>query len=614
MFKRAAENEGGPTAKKVAQDETQVVPRVLPENTITLNFVNRGWEEISPGALYYLPFCQTPTYVFDDAMFQQFNKYRDLWHTMEICAPYAKIIRPVMLQDDVRVQGSTPTDTTAYTQVIYFIKYTPKGQSQYFKLGTTDGTNMNAIKSLTYEVKPKPINKVRQSQLCKMNAFEDFGKLTIHPAQANNTAGFSSQGIVKADTVSGKVKDPYIAPNAQLTQGTMSHLNIFSGNLNPENSEDNFLKSKETITYVRNQNGYSFHNFGEEVSLPITTNIDGVHLFKHESNDFLTPFKHHYKVSDKLTIAYGSEFCWPSRNRPYFSRSNYFDVNTSPITHGKHGFKQLQHHFLCMPPIYKPNDSLLAQRTSIFLEQGLTIKFHMNQATFIPRADDAPMEDDLNAKITHQNDSVILRRNLYPQPVQVVKQEPGPWCPGQSSCKRYHSHKCKRDRHGNALHQAEKCYENTWSDFILYLRTMSHNDMKDMIGYTNNADHIAGMVLLITLGAFQYVGDSTFQTANIQDRWRDALINKKDIYIMLENAETRPKVVQDKYVYWATDTQKPEEQWTLLADQGTDIHPPRYVHLSMTKFMDRFFANSNTICDLPQADPVFDKTCLAFFV
>lgn len=128
MFKRKAEDAGG-VAK---EQKVEPIPRVLPQNTITLNFTQRTWEEISPTKLYYLPLSQTVKYMMDPAMLSQFSKFKNMWETMTINDVGFRISNCILLQDDLRVQNNTPTDATAFTQVCYMIHYTPHRQNQFF--------------------------------------------------------------------------------------------------------------------------------------------------------------------------------------------------------------------------------------------------------------------------------------------------------------------------------------------------------------------------------------------------------------------------------------------------------------------------------------------------
>lgn len=399
MFKRSAETGSEPPAKK-----TEPIPRNLRPSSIHLNFVCKTWEEIAPGNLYYLPLCQNPKYMFDQASINQFNKFREMWHTMEIHTPKARISNLIMLQDDLRVQNNTPTDATAFTQVVYLMKYCPKGQKQYFKLVDCPNANdMEEVNNLSYELEPQiPTGETTKAQLIQVKGFKDFESLGILGAKANYTAGFTPYAPVKMDDKQALL-DPYIAPNTSSVQ--FQHI---SGNMKPQDNYANFIAPTYCLTYARNQDSLSFHKYGESMELPINTNIEGMHLMNTPGNNFLAD----QKVSitqDKNTYIYNTEFCWPSRNRPFLSRGNYFDVNTDPITSGK-SEGHLSHYFFCMPPIRKPNGSLLGQRCSLYLEQEISVTFHANQATFFKDEADDAMQ-------VNQDNQIILRRNIYPEPI-----------------------------------------------------------------------------------------------------------------------------------------------------------------------------------------------------
>nr|WAX26040.1 MAG: major capsid protein [Army ant associated bidensovirus 1] len=407
MFKRHGTNSENPAEKgspaPAAAEKQNPIPRNLPSQSIHLKFVKRGWEEIAPGSLYYLPLCQNPRYMFDTAMINQFNKFRELWHTMEIHTPKARISNLIMLQDDLRVQNNTPTDATAFTQVVYMMKYCPKGQKQYFKLvDIPDENSMDVVNNLTYKLEPqKPAGESQKSQLIQINGFKDYESLGILGAKANLTAGFIPYGPLTFDE-NQILQDPYIAPNT-----TNNTFRPVAGNMRPADNKATFIPPTYCVTYAKNQDHLSFHKYGDSFDIPIKTNIEGMHLMNTPSNDFLND-QFITVEKDKKSYRYETEFCWPSRNRPWLSRNSYFDINTNPITDGKHE-GTLEHTFLCMPPIRKPNGTLLGQRCSVYLEQEIEITLHANQATFFDNETDDALQ-------VNQDNQIVLRRNVYPEP------------------------------------------------------------------------------------------------------------------------------------------------------------------------------------------------------
>nr|WAX26045.1 MAG: major capsid protein [Army ant associated bidensovirus 3] len=446
MFKRKGGDGDEPSAKNVKVDP---IPRTLPSQSITIPLVQRTWEEIAPGELYYLPLCQTPRYMLDEAMLNQLGKFKELWHTMEIHKPQVRITNLTMLQDDLRVQTNTPTDATAFTQVIYLVSYKPSAQKQYFKLGTlVDKNTEQQSKDLVYKLKPPRSDSGIPSQLVKMSGFEDFESLTIKPAKANATAGFSSG--VPPKEVLGILLDPYMAPNSG------SPLSQVSGNMNPAN--DNFIENTYTLTMARNQDKICFHKYGDTITFDIETNLDGLQLANHPSNDFTRDAEILVPVEDNKKIYhYLTEFVWPSRNRPYFYRGNYYDTNTSPITQGKSSFKPLNHYFLCMPPIKKPNGALLGQRCSIMLEQSFSVTFHFNLGTF----QESEADDALQV---HQDDQVILRRNVYPIP-DVEDLKDSIFCP------RTTNDECELSTTTTGQAADKLCVKNSFHDLTEFFET-----------------------------------------------------------------------------------------------------------------------------------------------
>lgn len=452
---------GGP--QTAAEEKTDPIPRHLPENTITLNFTRRSWEEIAPGFLYYLPLCQTLKYMMDDAMQDQFNKFKNTWETMEIHAPHARISNLIMLQDDLRVQNNTPTDATAFTQVVYLLKYCPRGQKQYFKLAHVPDPvgNLDKTTTLTYDLNPysNVPKEVQKDQLVVIKGFESFDKLAILGAKANKEAGFVPNGAVDYDQTTFQINDPYIAPNTQ-----SDALQGYSGNMYPADGKTNFLSPGECLTMAINQDHISFYKYGDTIDIPITTNLEGKHLLNVDNNDFTVDKTVIIKPpNSSQNIVYATEWAYPSRNRPYLKRSNYYDPNTYPVEHGKN-FKSLNHCFLAMPPIRKPGGELLGQRCSCLLEQHFSITLHMSQAVFLDQDDDGTAQNN-NSQQIHQDDQIVLRRNIYGKGT-IMPQPPEEnfFCPPKQD------NLCPPKGYDPKLLKDETrmCFANNWDGFLQF--------------------------------------------------------------------------------------------------------------------------------------------------
>lgn len=413
MFKRKAEGtnsenpakKGGP--QTAAEEKTDPIPRHLPDNVVTLNFACRNWQEFAPEKLYYLPLNQTIKYMFDTAMINQLDKYKHLWHTMEILDVGYELSDLLMLQDDLRVQNSTPTDATAFTQVVYIVEYTPAAQINYFKLQKlTDAATLEGT-DLSYKMAPEGTTNNKLNQMVEIQGFSTFDETTILPARVEAAAGFRPFYIAELDDT-GEIQQPYLPPT--LT----NDLALASGNLNlPDNnlvtSHVNYLKPAETLTLVKNQDKIAFFKYGDTLTRSVNTNLSGIPLLNTESND---PF-----ADDQILIpkpdtqndkwVYSTEWSYPGRNRPFFSRADNLSRNNLAVT-GAKAFKPLKHRFYCMPPIRKPDGSLLGQRCSCIVQQHCVIRFKLNQAIFTDNEDE-------NMQI-EQNDGVILRRNIYGKP------------------------------------------------------------------------------------------------------------------------------------------------------------------------------------------------------
>lgn len=320
-------------------DKTDPIPRSLPTQSITLNFVQRTWEEIGPGELKYLPLSVGPRYMFDTAMKAQYKKFEGLWSTMEIHHPKARLSNLIMLQDDLINQGGTPMETTAFTQACYMMTFKPRGQSQYFALGNVACSNTTT--PITYNLSEvtcePPI-----TQLITLKGYEEFEKLGVIPAKLDINAG-----PIPKKNLDPNIEDPYIHPQTEPGYGR-----VVSGNM--QVGPESFLKPFKTLTYAKNMDSIKLHKYGDVVEIPITTNLDGVKLLRHENNNL---FQENMVINGQT---YNTEFYYPGINRPYLSRSDNMNL-IKPTEHIK-GMSHLNHTFITMPPIKKANHALLKQR------------------------------------------------------------------------------------------------------------------------------------------------------------------------------------------------------------------------------------------------------------
>lgn len=580
MFKRKSndnDSEGAPAAKEQKVDP---IPRQLHENTITLNFVQRSWEEIAPGMLYYLPLCATPKYMFDAAMKNQFFKFSDMWETMEIHQPKARFTNLIMLQDDLRVQNNTPTDATAFTQVVYMIKYSPVGQKQYFKLANVPDTeNMGTTQTLTYNLAP-PTTTEKKSQLVMISGFDTFDKMAILPAKANEFAGYEPKSSIKA--TNNVITDAYIAPNT-----TSGPFKMISANMSPADTASNYVPPTSVMTMCKNQDKISFYKYGDSFEVPIVTNVGGLRLEKSDNNNFLTDLNVNVTLPDKTQLAYATEWYYPSRNRPFLTRKNYYDADTLPITEGKKGFKPLNHCFLSMPPIKKPNGTLLGQRCSMILEQTVSITLHMSQATFMDGDDDDAMQ-------VNQDNQIRLRRNIYSTPA-VIPPSASVFCPpGKISG-------CKTKK--------KICYEDSWNGFYQF--------------FIDNRQIVS---------SYAHPSKTTSPSPDSYDvysEWPEGFINLKSL---MDNPNKYPKFMDawnksrdgDLNLFWSKQPYIEENMAIFMAYKADDItqylifdhdKSKNYVIFDLHLFFNYFFATSNNVCLISaKADPVISKNAINFYV
>lgn len=598
MFKRGS-SESAPPAKggpgSQAEEKKDPVPRHIPLNSVTLNFVQRGWTEIAPGNLYYLAVCSTPKLIFDDANKNLFNKFKSLYYTMEIHNPEVEISNLIFLQDDLRVQNNTPTDATAFTQVNYLQKTCPKGKKQYFCLGT--GKDVTEFNKLTYKLEvDKP-----HVPFVQVKGFDNFQDLMILPAKANLQAGFKPGGAVNANPNTGEIQDIYVAPNTS----TNAFAGV-SGNLAPGNMTDLFYKQANVITRMANQDSIHFYKYGDVIKETINTNLEGVHLANVEENNFLTDtyvvMPNPAKPTQKLN--YLTEWAYPSRNRPFLSRDDYYSGNLNAIMKGKK-FKPLSHCFFSMPPIRKPGGELLGQRCSVFVEQQMQVTFNFSTGVFGSNEDDALQQE--------QDDQVVIRRNFYPIPNVDAPPQPSDensvFCKkGTAQCKSFSQIKKQKMK-------AQKCYDNTFDGLIEFLDDiLIHKEFGDLITFSSTRPGPCPTDVQVA----SYVRPSSFKSGGLPKIWETWIEGKNYTWLCFKvpSPELRPDPNQpgvQNWVYWVNSKNEPlvYQQYS----EGTT--PPMYMHLHKEKFLEYFWARGKTFCNVTDKEEVsaadFKKDAYVFF-
>lgn len=417
MMKRAADDQGGSAPKAAAtggalkgmpgntDDKTDPIPRPLHLQTITLHFTQRSWEEIGPGELKYLPLCQTPYYMFDNAMKQQYLKFHNLWNTMEIHQPKVRFSNLIMLQDDLINQGGTPLETTAFTQACYMLKYCPTRQREYFQLGTMVDCEKGTYNLLTYDMSKKEVCSKDYSFLTTLTNYEDFEKLAILPARPNLRA--YPKDYIDFDDKTKSIIGPYIRPEAFTQSDSIdagTGLRNFAANLQTDEKTLPRYDPLKQVTWCRNLDKIDLHKYGDVFDFDIVTNLNGVKLLRHFNNDLLSRITDvTWDDEQKTKSTYYTEFCWPGENRPYYSRRDGLEWVSSLIN--IKDFKPLNHYFLTMPPIRKANGALLKQRCSFMMEQSFSITFHIPESVWGTESN--------NDYILDQSDGVVIRKNVY---------------------------------------------------------------------------------------------------------------------------------------------------------------------------------------------------------
>lgn len=635
MFKRPAADsappaKGGPGAQ--CEEKTDPIPRQLPVNSVTLNFSQRGWDSFVPGKLYMFLAQRSPKYMFDANNVKLFNKFKNLWHTMEIHQPTLKLSNFIFLQDDIRVQAGTPVDATAFTQVNYFISYEPRFNRKYFKLVRYHTAGLKEYDNLTY-VNPQHGDS---THFVTLEGFNNFEALGVIPSKMGIEAGFkpNSEAVLE----NGVIKTDILPPNC-LTP----NLDKISGNLIPPNNK--YMSPSSVIGLARNQDSIKFHKYGETVDIPIETNLNGIKLVNSKLNNFLenndvyTP--NPADPSGVQQLVFKTEWSYPSKNRPYFHRGNYYDPHTNPITGAKHHFKPLKNTFICLSPIRVPNGNLLGQRVSYTFDSTISITFHFNTNTF----DD---DDDLNAEFLAQDSGVILRPNFYPSP--KVTQEPiDPDPPKEEKddpmCKNGQVSGCRKPSpHDTHMYNEDlKCYSTDWDGLAEFIGDVTLDDElykqfysmfsfvsgKDDQQYSNIRFHFDARNSYYDPFIFnEFNGE---RNKDYRAAWINATHNNKNLLFILENEED---YLNDKCIKKVFDNDDNTIQyynyiaanWTKQTSTGVKVVVQslvvagakcgRYLKFDMKEFVKFYFSNTTNLCKVSYAkasDFEPERRGMAFF-
>lgn len=494
-------NKGMPSG----ESKTNPIPRPIRENEITLHFNQVTWEEIGPSELKYLPLCQSPYYMLDNATLNLLKKYKGLWSTAQYHTPKARISNIIMLQDDLVNQGGTPLETTAFTQACYMIEFCPVGQTQFFHLANMYRCRQGVLRSLTYDLSSVECDTADVSQLIKVQGYDDFEKLVVQTAKVNIYGGYNPNDHLRRNMTDNvtTLDNIYIPPNDK----DIGFLAYYSGNMQPGNLIQNLVKPYDQITFARNMGKFKLHSYNDTFEIPIHTNIEGKSLLNAPTNDFTNRSISFEK--DGIKYTYYTEFCWPSSNRPYFDRSTNFS-DLSPYLANK-DLSSLKHYFFTMPPIRKANGALLKQRASFMLEQSFSVTFKFPESVW--------EEDDVHGESTtkymlDQTNAIILRPNLYGN---LIKEFPdtGMICPAGTrfSCDQDLG-RCPPGNDANAL---MTLWVNVVTESLLWTITFSPEgdepDDGDIV-FTDSNDN--------------YFTNSTILSAAFATEWKKFILKKKE--------------------------------------------------------------------------------------
>lgn len=392
-----------------SEQKTSPIPRNLSHQSVTLHFKNTTWEEIGRGELKYFPACQNPYYIMDSAMLEQFVRFKHLWSTMEIHDVNYKMSNLMMLQDDYRIEAGTPVDTTTFVQVCYLLEYCPTRNTEYFML--YDVTNKESLEGtpVTYDFALDTTN----SQLIKLKGYNNFETLGIRPALINKNAGYEPSASPQYDPTKYSIMSPYIAPDAPgIIRECSANLQVSTAP-----ADDYFVDFAQHPTFSRNLDKVTSFKYGDTLQRSIVTNLHDKQLVNLPNNDFTNRENYLDVIIDNKKVRFIKEWCYPSPNRPYYSRNTNLSGLT-PLLNPKR-LNNLRHHFISMPPIKKANDSLLGQRCSFMLESSFSVTFNFIESIF---------EDDEAQEFLHQKDAILLRPNIYGKLKKDIGSNSGAFC------------------------------------------------------------------------------------------------------------------------------------------------------------------------------------------
>lgn len=579
MYKRKHEDQGGdtPCEKKVAP-----IPRLLTTQSITLHFTNRSWEHIEKNSLYYLPICQNPKYMFDEAMKKQFNRFYDVASTFQIHDVKTRISNLIMLQDDVKIIAGTPSDSTIFTQVCYLLHFNPKRINMFFQLEKMNKYANMSGETLKYKLQP-PEGK----QLSRIEGFERFDKLTVVPARIGKNAGFTP-GAPLTFGADGSVQDAYIAPDT-----TSVDFAPYSGNLQPVLKVNELIQNTDHITMAKNMDKISLYKTGDLIEIDHVTNLGDLNLLKTEYNNFLVdqPLTQVDQKQDKYTFF--DEFCYPGPNRPYFSRHSNFDSKVLQLENIKN-MKNLSHHFFCMPPI-ESGTKLIGQRCSFLVEQSMSVTLNFTESVF-----DRESADEM----LHQQDAVIIRRNIYGTQGPSKMSRTDPFCGPKAKFL------CKDEPKAPMLpfpnQKAVTCPANTWEGWDKFMSERTEDEIKKIFNVNTE------LKITTSKGPFemeQFDLKNILKNNKFLQEYGEALRTGYEGYISIL---VKDPVAIDKENRKYSYVQFGKKNFMIADAKTTSV--PKYVIIDMLELTALYANNGITCTDVMYAEfESASKDCTTFF-
>nr|DAC81434.1 TPA_asm: VP [Tasmanian devil feces monodnaparvovirus 2] len=402
----AAEKQASGDGGEGGADESPI-PRGPSTKSLCMCFYQRSWEEISSQKLSYLPQSLTPLSFFDGQQLQIIDKMLDAGFLFEIEHMGIKISNFIVLNDQLAASGDTPQEISSVVQRAKIVQFTPNIPM------TTAFQIYDKQKRLSYKIDEQEQPNRDYFRHADITSFENLEikgmPSMIVNKNTNFQGGLSNSNIYDVSNyrdfigeggASTADDEPYYTQNYSERYGPYLGLekhpremfhndkgkpiwrNALGALIGIFDSGESYRNSEiPTITYVKNQHGFSILSPSDVIKKEINTNMKGKVIEKtmHTiTNDELT---HHHLFTHRGVVADGTGNLhttipvYPSTLNPLIKKEEFIRGARAY----SHKPKPIQHMFFTMIPINEANGAVMKQRANCFFEQKMVIKFYYNE-------------------------------------------------------------------------------------------------------------------------------------------------------------------------------------------------------------------------------------------